>query len=184
MTNPVSISAWTRGYLAALFLCVAASGYAQTQTDYDRAKATYTTAQLEADALCGEASIVWSGEAAAVEKGWFNVRNEFYDKKPGGTENLTYNRSKSDISIAGMRVAGVTNGGNLSGVAIGFEEAPETVFPKLPGNPKMTKTAEYKTEGITRWTQAKAVPRLTALSYRNFTLVSCERGENFKPKSR
>ena len=35
-----------------------------------------------------------------------------------------------------------------------------------------------------RWTQAKAVPRLTALSYRNFTLVSCERGENFKPKFR
>jgi hypothetical protein len=184
MKNVAFISASTRALFTTLVLCVAASSHAQTQADYDRAKANYTTAQLEADALCGEASIVWGGDAAAIEKGWFDVRNEFYDKKPGGTENLTYNRSKSDIMIAGMRVAGVTNGGSLSGVAIGFEEAPETVFSKLPMNPKMIKTAEYKTEGITRWTQTKPVPRLTALSYKNFTLVSCERGENFKPKFR
>lgn len=174
----------TLGALGVVLAGVAASAQSQpTEADYERAKATYTVEQLQADAFCGEASIVWMGEAAALKQRWIKDRSEFYDKKPDGTEALVYYRSQTDLTVAGMRVAGISDGGAVSGVSVAFEHAPSEVFPKLPGNPKMVKVAEHPAAGVTQWTEGKAMPRMVATSYKNkFTLVSCERGRPFAPK--
>ena len=155
---------------------------AQTSADYENAKKNYTLENLQAEAFCGEASIVWTGESAAIEQKWIKQRGEFYDKKPGGTEAVFYNASQTDLKVLGMRVAGISNGGQISGVSIGFEESPTAVFAKLPGNPKMVKVADYPEANVTRWAQDRKIPRIVALSYKNFTLVSCERGYGFTPK--
>jgi hypothetical protein len=152
-----------------------------TEADYERAKKNYTVEILQKDAFCGEASIVWGGESAALTQGWIKERGEYLDKKPEGTEALHYNRSVSDLTVLGMRVAGITKGGQVSGVSIVFDRPSIEVFSKLPGKPKMTKAVEYPGTGVTAWAENKGLPRMLAFSYKDFTIVSCERGTSFVP---
>ncbi len=164
--------------LAALALAATTiNAQAQTDAEFAEAKAAYTLEDLQGDALCGEASLFWSGEGAAVHKGFVKGRQE-----PSVSDGPHIYPANPDVRIHGMLLAGVMPGVNEYSVHLVFRLPPKDVFAKLPGKPVMKEVRrinEGPAGGMIEWEQAKSRPHLMALSWGEFTSVNCKRKSMF-----
>ena len=155
---------------------LATAAQAQTDAEFAQAKAEYTLEDLQGDALCGEASLMWPHPAAAIHKGFAKERQE--PTVPGGYHIYP---ATQDVRILGMPLAGLISGVNEFSVALVFKLPPKEVFAKLPGKPVMKEVRRFKEGALeySEWEQAKGRPNLMALSWGEFTSVNCRRQSMF-----
>lgn len=154
----------------------ATSVQAQTDAEFAQAKAEYTLEDLQGDALCGEASLMWVGASGAIHKGFVKDRQTL--TVPGGYHIFP---AAQDVRIHGMPLAGLIEGGNGYSVALVFKLPPKEVFSKLPGKPVMKEVRRFK-EGaleMSEWEQVKDRPNLMAVTWGEFTSVNCRRKSMF-----
>lgn len=156
-----------------------------------QAKAAYTVETMKSDALCGEASVVWQGNSAAVERGFISNVRKIVDAPPQGQSHLGSYATKTDIQVNGMRVVGLESGTQYSSIKLNFDLPSKEVFANLPGQPVMQMTQDIPGSGVQIWTEKKPKPadgsnqrRLGAFSYQNHTQVFCERSHDFNLRKR